>query len=88
MHAALMEGNYAEAMRLQQILLPIEHYRARSGNSYNVSMLKYAMHHVGLDFGQPRPPFRRLTTKEEREIDEMMPPILAAESELSGTVVT
>jgi len=79
MHTALVAGEWKEAMRLQRILLPIEHYRGRSGNSYNVSMLKYAMHHVGLDFGKPRPPFRQLTPNEEREIDDMMRPIMAAE---------
>ena len=83
MHSAMVRGDWSEAMRLQRILLPIEHFRARSGNSYNVSFLKYAMQHVGLDFGKPRPPFRQLTTAEEREIDELMPPILAAESELA-----
>lgn len=87
MHAALVAGDWQEAMRLQRILLPVEHYRARAGNSYNVSMLKYAMHHVGLDFGKPRAPFRQLTPAEEREIDEMMQPILAAEAELAGAAV-
>ena len=86
MHAAISAGDWQEAMRLQNILLPIEHYRARSGNSYNISMLKYAMHLVGFDFGQPRPPFRRLTAAEEREIDEMMAPIMAAEAELSDAL--
>jgi 4-hydroxy-tetrahydrodipicolinate synthase len=86
MHAAISAGEWQEAMRLQNILLPIEHYRDRSGGSYNVSVLKYAMHHVGLNFGQPRPPFRRLTNAEEREIDEMMTPIMAAEAELSGAL--
>lgn len=88
MHAAIAAGDWDEAMRLQRILLPIEHYRGRSGNSYNVSMLKYAMHHVGLDFGKPRAPFRQLTEAEEREIDEMMPPILAAEAELTSVPAT
>jgi 4-hydroxy-tetrahydrodipicolinate synthase len=88
MHAALASGEWQEAMRLQRILLPIELYRGRSGNSYNISMLKYAMHLVGLDFGQPRAPFRQLTPTEEREIDAMMRPILAAEAELLGAAVS
>ena len=88
MHAAISSGDWQEAMRLQRIILPIEHYRGRSGNSYNVSMLKYAMHHVGLDFGKPRAPFRQLTAAEEREIDEMMPAILAAEAELAGATAS
>ena len=86
MHSAMCAGDWQEAMRLQRILLPIEHFRGRTGNSYNISMLKYAMHHVGLDFGKPRAPFRQLTTAEEREIDEMMQPIMAAEGELAGAL--
>lgn len=76
---AIQEGDWDEALRLQQIIRPIEEYRARSGNSYNIAFLKYAMKHVGLDFGHPRPPQRRLTPGETREIDAMLPPILEAE---------
>ncbi len=83
MHAALARGDYQEAFRWQQFLLPIEEYRARDGNSYNVSFLKYAMHHVGLDFGEPRPPYRRLSTVERSEIDAIVQPILAAEASLA-----
>ncbi len=82
MHAALAGGDWPEAMRLQQIILPIEYYRAREENSYNVSFLKHAITHFGLDFGQPRPPYRRLTDEERREIDQLLQPILAAEAEL------
>ena len=46
------------------------------------------MHHVGLDFGEPRPPFRRLTDSEKREIDEIMIPIMAAEEEITETAAT
>ena len=81
-------GEFQEGMRLQNILLPIEDYRARAGDSYNVSMLKHAMHLIGFDFGQPRAPFRKLTAAEEREIDEMMEAILLAEAELAGIPIT
>ena len=87
LHAALARGDWSEAMRIQRIILPIEHYRARDENSYNVSFLKHAITHSGLDFGQPRPPYRRLTAEERAEIDELLPPILAAEAELVGQVV-
>lgn len=82
MHAALAAGEYGEAMRLQRLIVPIEDYRARDGDSYNISMLKYAMRLVGLDFGPPRPPQRQLTAKEQSEIAALMEPILAAEAEL------
>jgi 4-hydroxy-tetrahydrodipicolinate synthase len=88
MHAALAAGNYHEALRWQKILLPIEEYRARDANSYNVSFLKHAIRAIGLDFGQPRPPYRRLTQEEKSEIDQIVKPILAAEAQLadaSGT---
>lgn len=84
MHAACAEGDWAQAMRLLEIIRPIEDYRARANNSYNISFLKYACRATGLDFGQPRPPQRRLTAEEEREIDEIVAPILAAEVELSA----
>ncbi len=85
MHAAFASGDYSEGLRLQQILLPIEDYRARSGDSYNVSMLKHGIAQIGLDFGPPRPPQRQLTTAERSEIEALLQPILAAEqSELAG----
>ncbi|MBI1901697.1 MAG: dihydrodipicolinate synthase family protein, partial [Planctomycetia bacterium] len=46
MHAACAEGDWPQAMRLQEIIRPIEDYRARAGSSYNISFLKYAMTHV------------------------------------------
>lgn len=83
LHAALEARDYAEAMRLQQILLPIEHYRARADNSFNITFLKHAIKQTGLDLGQPRPPQRRVTADEGREIDALVKPILQAETELS-----
>lgn len=79
MHAAQCRGDWDEALRLQEIILPIEYYRAKDDNSYNVSFLKHAITHLGLDFGDPRPPYRRLTSEEKREIDEIIVPILEAE---------
>jgi 4-hydroxy-tetrahydrodipicolinate synthase len=83
MHAALAAGDYAEAMRLQQLILPIEHFRARADNSFNISFLKHAITHTGLDLGPPRVPNRRLTDAERREIDAMMPAILEAENAMA-----
>ena len=58
MFEACQSGDWAQALRLQQIIRPIEDYRGRAGSSYNVSFLKYAARHVGLNFGPPRPPQR------------------------------
>ncbi|MCA9108665.1 MAG: hypothetical protein KDA52_01855, partial [Planctomycetaceae bacterium] len=82
MHAAFSAGDMTEGMRLQQLILPIEDYRGRAGDSYNISMLKHGLKHLGHDFGPPRLPQRRLTSDEEAEIVELLQPILAAESEM------
>ncbi len=89
MHAAFTAGETAEGMRLQQLILPIEDYRERAGDSYNVSMLKHGMQVLGHDFGPARVPQRQLTSDEQREIADLLEPILAAEEEMqkefSGT---
>ena len=82
MHAAFSAREHVEGMRLQELLLPIEDYRAREGDSYNISMLKHAMHLLGLDFGDARAPQRQLTAAERKEIDVLMGPILEAEVDL------
>ena len=84
MHAAFTAGQYDEGMRLQKLILPIEDYRARNGDSYNISMLKHGLALLGRDFGPPRPPMRQLTSQEQSEIEAMLQPILVAERELQG----
>ena len=88
MHAAMAAGEYDEGLRLQQVLLPIEDYRARAGDSYNVSMLKYAMKLVGAEFGPPRAPQRQLTDAECAEIDDLMGPILEIEAGMRSELVS
>jgi len=88
MHAALAAGEYDEALRLQEVLLPIEDYRARAGDSYNVSMLKHAMTLVGAECGPPRAPQRQLTDAERAEIDQLMAPILEVESQMQSELVS
>lgn len=84
MHAAFAAGEFREGMRLQQIILPIEDFRARDGDSFNISMLKYGMHHFGRDFGPPRAPQRQLTAQDRAQIDDLLAPILAAEREMQA----
>lgn len=81
MHTAFAAGQYDEGLRLQEILLPIEDYRARAGDSYNISMLKGAMKVLGQDFGPPRPPQRQLSAEEQAEIESLIRPLLAIEAE-------
>ncbi|MDA1165250.1 MAG: dihydrodipicolinate synthase family protein [Planctomycetota bacterium] len=82
MHAAFAAGEYDEGMAWQQQLLPIEDYRARAGDSFNISMLKQAMAVLDQDFGPPRPPQRQLTDAERAEIDALIKPIVEAEDQL------
>jgi 4-hydroxy-tetrahydrodipicolinate synthase len=82
MHAAFAAGEYDEGMRLQRMILPIEDFRAREGDSYNISMLKHAMSRLGENFGPPRAPQRQLTAQDRAAIDDLLDPILAAENEL------
>ncbi|MCY2935216.1 MAG: dihydrodipicolinate synthase family protein [Planctomycetota bacterium] len=84
MHAALKNGNYPQAMDYLKTIRPIEDYRARSGDSYNIGMLKAAMKLAGRNFGPVRPPQRQLTTTEINEVETLLQPILAAESALAG----
>jgi 4-hydroxy-tetrahydrodipicolinate synthase len=83
MHRALAAANFSEARRLLAIIRPIEDYRARAADSYNISMLKFALHLTGHDFGPVRPPLRRLTAREEAEVRTLLEPILAAEAEVA-----
>jgi 4-hydroxy-tetrahydrodipicolinate synthase len=88
MHAAFAAGEFSEGMRWQKLVLPIEDFRAREGDSYNISMLKYAMRRVGVDFGTPRAPQRQLSSQERGAIDDLLAPILAAERELQEEEVS
>ncbi|MGE3820031.1 MAG: dihydrodipicolinate synthase family protein [Isosphaeraceae bacterium] len=83
MHRALAEGRYADALGHLRVLRPIEDYRARAGDSYNIGMLKTALRLTGRDFGPPRPPQRRITAAEEAEIRALLEPILRVEAELA-----
>lgn len=82
MHTAFAAGEYEEGMRWQKVILPIEDYRAREGDSFNISMLKQAMQVLGEDFGPPRAPQRQVTRADQTAIEELLQPILAAELEI------
>lgn len=88
MHAAFIAGEYDEGMDYQAKLLPIEDYRQREGDSFNISMLKHAMTALGQTFGPPRPPQRQLIDAERGEIDQLIAPILKAEQEIAGELVS
>ena len=89
LHTALAGGQYDEAMRYQQAILPIEEYRERAGESYNISLLKTAMQLLmGENFGAPRSPQRQIAASEHAEIVRLLKPVLEAEHELSNEAQT
>ncbi len=79
MHRALRRDDAADAMRLLELLRPIEDYRARDGDSYNICAIKHAVSLIGHDFGPPRPPQRRLTPAEQGELESLLAPALQSE---------
>ena len=81
MQAALENGDWQEAMRLQHLILPIENYRDRQESSFHVSLLKYAVSCTGIECGSPRPPQRQLTAAEQTEIRQLVETVQAAETE-------
>ena len=81
LHAALEAGNYLRAMEVLRILRPIEDYRARSGDSYNISMLKVAIRRWDATSARPG---RRSADSAPRTSPRSKPcsePILAAEAD-------
>ncbi|HEY4262067.1 MAG TPA: dihydrodipicolinate synthase family protein [Schlesneria sp.] len=87
MHAAFAAGEFSQGMELQQHLLPIEDYRAKDGDSYNISMLKHAISLLGSDFGAPRPPQRQLSSKEKTEIEQLIQPVIRAEHDIRHEMI-
>jgi 4-hydroxy-tetrahydrodipicolinate synthase len=85
MHAALVAGDRREAMRLLQIIRPLEDARARDGDSYNITLVKFWLEECGHPFGPPRPPQRRLTDGEKAEFAELLAPVRSAEAALTRT---
>jgi hypothetical protein len=70
-------------MRYQQVLLPLEEYRAREQDSFNISMLKWAVRRTGLNFGPTRPPQRSLTPTDQQAIDQLTDDLLTIEQQLA-----
>ncbi|MDA0833165.1 MAG: dihydrodipicolinate synthase family protein [Planctomycetota bacterium] len=83
LHAALTAGEYQEALRLQNLILPLEDFRAKAGESFNISMLKYAMNVLGMNFGEVRPPQRRLSAEDKRDVESLAKRLLEVESEIA-----
>jgi 4-hydroxy-tetrahydrodipicolinate synthase len=85
LHRALATGDHATAFRLLRVFRPLEDYRARDGDSYNITAIKHALAVRGRDFGPCRLPQRRLSDAEKEDVRRLLEPILAAEAELKET---
>lgn len=85
MHRAMTQGHHAQALRLLQIMRPIEDFRARDAESFNISAVKCAVRLSGWNFGPCRPPQRRTTPDDEALVARLLEPILAAERECAAS---
>jgi 4-hydroxy-tetrahydrodipicolinate synthase len=88
MHAALANQDYATAMKLLEILRPIEDYRARQGDTLNITLIKEAVSLIGLPFGPPRPPQMRLSDGDRQALQQLLVPILQWEEQHAATTAT
>jgi 4-hydroxy-tetrahydrodipicolinate synthase len=68
LHRLLSSRTFDEAMRIVELVRPIEDFRAREDDSLNISAIKYALTMLGCNFGPPRPPQRRLTSEEQNSL--------------------
>lgn len=84
LHRLLAAGNSSEALRKLAVLRPLEDYRARDGESYNIAAIKYAVGLRGVDFGPCRPPQRRLSQEEQGEIRGIVEKLFKSEKSLSN----
>ncbi|MFO0880777.1 MAG: dihydrodipicolinate synthase family protein [Gemmataceae bacterium] len=79
LHADLRAGRHALAFDRLRQLRPLEDFRARDADSFNITAIKAAVHLAGWDFGPPRPPQRHLTSAELLELQALVKPMLARE---------
>jgi 4-hydroxy-tetrahydrodipicolinate synthase len=86
LHSALSAGEFLHADRWLNVLRPLEDYRARDNDSYNIAAVKYAVGVAGFDVGPCRPPQRRLTPEEQADIRQILEPLLMAERGLVDTL--
>ena len=78
MHRALAAGRTAEAMQILDRLRPLEDFRARHGDAYNIAAVKAALKLSGWDFGPVRPPQPRLPAPDLAELEQILRAISAA----------
>jgi len=76
LHAALARQDYPAAMKLLSVLRPVEDFRARHQDKWNITSIKYAVELAGLPFGPPRPPQPTLGLEEQATFRQLLAPSL------------
>ncbi|MBN2229187.1 MAG: dihydrodipicolinate synthase family protein [Candidatus Thorarchaeota archaeon] len=66
MYDALKNGDYSSAMKIQEMISPLEFLREGHASANNVPVVKTAMDYIGLKGGISRPPIHQLTDSERR----------------------
>ena len=64
MYQALEANAYAEAMKIQKMITPLEDLREGHGKANNVPVVKAAMDYTGLKGGHCRPPIHKLSEED------------------------
>ena len=83
LHRALTEKQFDQAFKLLAALRPLEDFRAKDADSFNISAIKYAVSLCGTEFGPCRPPQRRLAAEEQAAIQRIVETLLQSEKQIS-----
>ncbi len=70
--AALRRADYRAAMRIWERLRPFEDMRARAASAANVSVVKEALHQLGLCRPDVRPPISRLAPEDRDQVAKIV----------------
>jgi 4-hydroxy-tetrahydrodipicolinate synthase len=72
MFDALKTNDFEEAMKVQEMITPLEDLREGRGGANNVPVVKAAMDYMGLRGGSCRPPIHQLTNEERQAVIDII----------------
>ena len=72
MLTALQSGDRQQALQLWKQIKPFEDLRARNESEHNVSVVKEAMHQLGLGSRHVRPPITELNDQDRKRVREIL----------------
>ena len=72
MLSALRSGDRKETLQLWKTIKPFEDLRARNESENNVSVVKEAMHQLGLGSRHVRPPISELTSQDRNRVRQIL----------------